>query len=131
MKKLINQISESLGNIKHNDCFGKIIICESDNDVEAEEFFNKTEKQFMEQKQKSCKQVIAISSIAQEIKCCWKNINYAAEPYLQAMCTLNLASDSFLCEDGTSIIRYFLANATGWRGEDARRIKKELNDMIK
>lgn len=79
----------------------------------------------------SDKQVRLLSSIAKEIKSTWKNINYAAEPYLQAMCTLNTVNDKFLCEDGVSIIRYFLANATGWRGEDARRIKKELNDMIK
>ena len=34
-------------------------------------------------------------------------------------------------EDAESIVTYFLANATYWRGEDAKRIKTELKSMIK
>jgi len=29
------------------------------------------------------------------------------------------------------IVRYFLSNATTWRGETARRIKAELKQMLK
>ena len=28
------------------------------------------------------------------------------------------------------IVRYFLSNATTWRGEDARRIKAELKALL-
>jgi hypothetical protein len=34
-------------------------------------------------------------------------------------------------DDAKSIVSYFLCNATTWRGEDARRIKKELKDAIR
>ena len=34
-------------------------------------------------------------------------------------------------DSGRSVVAYFLANAGTWRGEVARRVKKELNAMIK
>jgi len=34
-------------------------------------------------------------------------------------------------DSGDSIVRYFLSNASTWRGETARRVKKELNAMLK
>jgi hypothetical protein len=33
-------------------------------------------------------------------------------------------------DSGDMIVRYFLANASTFRGESARRIKKELNSML-
>jgi hypothetical protein len=38
-------------------------------------------------------------------------------------------ADSFMLDSALSIVSYFLANASGWRGEDARRIKAELKSM--
>ena len=33
-------------------------------------------------------------------------------------------------DSAESVVLYFLANAQGFRGEDARRIKAELNSML-
>lgn len=78
---------------------------------------------------KETKKFRALSEIAKEIRQCWKNVYFGAEPYLKAMSTLNSIEDNYYADDGKSIVLYFLANASTWRGEDARRIKKELNQM--
>ena len=73
------------------------------------------------------------AEIAREIKQTWKNVYFGAVPYLQAMLTIN-SSDKNACyimESAETIVTYFLANATYWRGDDARRIKAELKSMIK
>ena len=72
-----------------------------------------------------------INTIARDIRNNWKNINYAAKPYLDAMMQLNTIQDNYYRDSAYSIIIYFLANANSWRGDIARQIKKELRDMIK
>lgn len=69
--------------------------------------------------------------IAVDIRVNWKNVNPHAKPYLDAMAQLDDIDDTYIYEDGKSIVMYFLANAVTWRGEDARRIKAELKEMIK
>ena len=61
----------------------------------------------------------------------WKKVNYAAEPYLAAMQGLGCPGESYFMDSGDSIVRYFLANATTWRGEKAKAIKLELKEMLK
>lgn len=69
--------------------------------------------------------------IADEINAKWgSKVNYAAVPYLDAMRELGNVNDMYYLDTGKSIVLYFLANATSWRGEDARRIKAELKGMI-
>lgn len=72
-----------------------------------------------------------ISEIANEIYETWPRVNYAAKPYLEAMESLNQVTENFGLDPADSIIRYFLSNATSWRGEDARRIKAELKALLK
>lgn len=72
-----------------------------------------------------------IKTIAEEIRADWVHVNYAATPYLAAMFQLNLVTDNFYEDSAPSVIRYFLANAQGWRGEKARAVKAELKEMIK
>jgi len=72
-----------------------------------------------------------LSVIAQEIGLSWGKVYFGAVPYLQAMRSLDKVSDAYGFDSGKSIVIYFLSNAQTWRGEDARRIKKELNAMIK
>lgn len=72
-----------------------------------------------------------IHAIANEIRSDWKKVNYAAVPYLRAMMSLSTVQDKYGFDDGKSIVIYFLSNATTWRGETARRVKKELKEMIK
>lgn len=79
--------------------------------------------------------VRSISQIAYEIQTSWKNVYYGAVPYLSAMYHIKSIDDEHgdvMYGDDTarSVVRYFLSNATGWRGEDARRIKAELKVMI-
>lgn len=69
--------------------------------------------------------------IAMEIREAWKNVYFGAKPYLNAMFMLKSVHDHYYLDSGESIVRYFLANATTWKGETARRIKAELKQMLK
>ena len=71
-----------------------------------------------------------ISTIAREIRKDWQKPNYAALPYLDAMYLLGSLDDRYGYDSAASIIRYFLSNASSWRGETAKRIKKELKDLV-
>ena len=68
--------------------------------------------------------------IADDINKHWHPVNYAAKPYLEAMSSLGTMADSYGFDSASGIVAYFLANAGTWRGEDARRIKKELKEML-
>lgn len=72
-----------------------------------------------------------IKEIAAEIKADWKNWrnSYAAE-YLNAMSSLETINDNYYFDSADSIVRYFLSNAQGWRGDTAKRVKRELKDMV-
>jgi hypothetical protein len=72
-----------------------------------------------------------IDQIAVIIRHEWKNVNYAAKPYLSAMECLGSVDDSYIHESGRSIVGRFLSNASAWRGELARDIKNELKNRIK
>ena len=73
----------------------------------------------------------SLSVIAAEIRKDWKKPYFGAVPYLNAMMCLDKITDNYGFDTGKSIILYFLANAGTWKGETARRIKKELNAMAK
>ena len=68
--------------------------------------------------------------ITRDIKRDWKKVYFGAVPYLRAMGELNSISDTYGCDDGRSIVLYFLANAQTWRGEIARETKKELRKLL-
>ena len=73
-----------------------------------------------------------IKDIARDIWYDWgEKVNYAARPYLEAMDELDSIEDNYYADSGTSIVLYFLANASSWRGETARRIKAELKELAK
>jgi len=75
-----------------------------------------------------------LHEIAKEIRKDWPvawNEGHPAGAYLIPMSTLNTVSDNYIMDSGKSIVIYFLSNATGWRGETAKRIKAELKAMIK
>jgi len=72
-----------------------------------------------------------VYELAREIRRDWKNLNYAARPYLDAMSDLIELTDAFSYDSGASIVRYFLSNASSWRGQRAREIKAELNRRLK
>jgi hypothetical protein len=70
-----------------------------------------------------------IYEIAEEIKRNWVRPYFGAVPYLEAMESLKTMEDRYGLDSARSIISYFLANAGTWKGENARRIKKELKEM--
>ena len=72
-----------------------------------------------------------LHEIAREIRQDWKKVYFGAVPYLDVMGTMNSIEDRYMFDSARSIVRYFLGNATTWRGDAARRVKKELNDMLK
>ena len=73
-----------------------------------------------------------INVIALDVEFNWKNISPHARPYLDAMLEMNRIDEPYHYEpDCKMTLLYFLSNAQGWRGEDARRIKKELLAMCK
>jgi hypothetical protein len=74
--------------------------------------------------------VRSLYAVAHEIRSDWKNVNYAAEPYLDAMGALDKITDPYYADSGKSVVRYFLANAGSWRGDVARRVKAELKGML-
>jgi hypothetical protein len=69
--------------------------------------------------------------IAAEISADWRPPWFGAVPYLQAMRSLDKITDNYGADDADGIVRYFLVNAKTWRGETARRIKAELNALLK
>jgi hypothetical protein len=74
---------------------------------------------------------MSLSQISDLVYKDWKSVNYAAKPYLEAMSTLQNVSDMYMQDSGTSIVAYFLSNATSWRGDVAKAVKKELQRRIR
>ena len=70
-----------------------------------------------------------IYQIATEIKSDWKKPYFGAVPYLDAMLVLDTINDSFYNDSAKSVVLYFLANASSWKGDIARRVKAELKSL--
>lgn len=69
----------------------------------------------------------SIADIAELIREDWgAKVNYAAEPYLEAMEAIQSIEDRYYQDDAASVVSYFLANAGTYRGETARAVKAEL-----
>ena len=74
---------------------------------------------------------MTVDQLAAVIRLDWTKLNYAARPYLDAMDSLNKISDNYHFDSGRSVVSYFLANASTWRGETARNVKAELKTRLK
>jgi len=73
---------------------------------------------------------LTLSQLARVVRRDWRKPFYGAVPYLDAMGTLTDLSDNYYFDTGDSVVRYFLANATTWRGETARAVKAELRRRL-
>lgn len=73
----------------------------------------------------------SLSTIAADVRKCWPKVSPYAKPYIDAMAQLDNIKQDFYADSGESVVRYFLSNAASFKGEDARRIKAELNAMLK
>jgi hypothetical protein len=67
--------------------------------------------------------------IASEIRKDWKKPYFGAVPYIDALGALDQITDKYGCDSARSIVAYFLANATAWRGDVAKRVKAELKKI--
>ena len=72
-----------------------------------------------------------IYEIAAAIKRDWKKVYFGAVPYLEAMFALDKITDKYIYDDGSSVVLYFLSNASTWRGPVAKATKIELNKLLK
>ena len=69
-------------------------------------------------------------AIASDISLDWgQKMHYAAKPYVMAMATMTSITESYFYDTGEDIVLRFLANASSWKGETARRVKAELKAM--
>ena len=75
--------------------------------------------------------LMSVSNIARKIRVDWKKVYFGAVPYLQAMSGLVSVGDHYGLDSGKSIVAYFLANASTWKGPVAKLVKAELNRRIK
>jgi hypothetical protein len=74
----------------------------------------------------------ALRTIAGEIEADWKTVQSSyAWQYVKAMRHLANITDTYYADSAADVVRYFLANAGTWRGETAKHIKAELNQMLK
>lgn len=75
-----------------------------------------------------------IYQIAADIKTEWskvgKGVNFAAKPYLDAMLTLNKITDRYMFDSADSIVRYFLCNASSFKGPRSKELKNELRSLV-
>ena len=69
--------------------------------------------------------------IARDISKDWKNVNFAAKPYLEALRQLDKITDCFYSDTAKTVVIYFLGNASSWRGPVAKAIKLELKGLCK
>ena len=72
-----------------------------------------------------------LHTIAREIRTDWQKPYFGAVPYLDAMSELESIADKYYDDSARSVVMYFLANASTWRGENAKRIKAELKGLSK
>ena len=73
----------------------------------------------------------SLSEIARDIRTDWQKPYFGAVPYLDAMSELESITDKYYHDSARSVVMYFLANASTWRGENAKRIKAELKGLSK
>ncbi len=72
-----------------------------------------------------------IYQIAVTIEDAWPHPYFGAKPYLNAMRSMAKITNPYFQDPGPEIVAKFLANASTWRGETARAVKKELNRRLK
>lgn len=71
-----------------------------------------------------------LSVIAADIRRHWAKPSPYARPYLDAMSVLSSIHGRYYEDSAQSVVLYFLSNASGWRGDDAKRIKSELRSLL-
>jgi hypothetical protein len=74
---------------------------------------------------------VSVSEIAHAIAKDWQNISPYAKDYLNAMKEIRDINGAYYADSAKSVVLYFLANASTYRGENARAYKALLKEMVK
>lgn len=77
--------------------------------------------------------VRSLSVIFAEVLADWpkaRDESHPAGAYAVPLSGLDSIDDRYYMDNARGLVRYFLANAGGWRGETAKRIKDELKKML-
>ena len=74
---------------------------------------------------------VTVSEIAYAIEKDWNNVSIYAQDYLNAMKEIKSIDDTYYADSAKSVVMYFLANASSYRGESARAYKDLLKKMVK
>lgn len=72
-----------------------------------------------------------LPEIAAEIRRDWKNPNFGAVPYINTMLAMGDITKGYGSDSGGDVVSRFLANASQWKGEVAKRVKAELKALLK
>jgi len=75
----------------------------------------------------------SLKEIAKDIKKHWQTPNHFASYWITMLETVDKLSDkvTYSLNTGKDCATKFLIHAQNWRGEEARRIKNELKQMLK
>ena len=74
---------------------------------------------------------VTVSEIAHAIAKDWQNISPYAKDYLNAMKDIRNINDNYYADTAKTVVLYFLANASSYRGENARTYKALLKELVK
>jgi hypothetical protein len=74
---------------------------------------------------------LKLKEVAFAIEKDWVKVSPYAQPYLDAMKQLDSINDSYYADTAKSVVLYFLANASSYRGESAKPFKAYLKGLVK
>lgn len=80
---------------------------------------------------KTLNERVTVSEIAHAIAKDWDKVSPYAADYLNAMKDIQDIEGNYYADSAKSVVLYFLANASTYRGENARSYKALLKEMIK
>ena len=73
----------------------------------------------------------SLRAIAEEIKADWHTIHPVAKPFVDALATLESIDDMFHRDRAIAVVARLRGACGTWRGATARRIKLELDEMLR
>jgi len=76
-------------------------------------------------------QPASLKDVAFAIEKDWVKVSPSAQPYLDALKQLDSINDSYYADTAKSVVLYFLANASSYRGESAKAYKTYLKSLVK
>lgn len=80
---------------------------------------------------KTLNERVTVSEIAYAIAKDWDKVSPYAADYLNAMKEITDIEGNYYADSAKSVVLYFLANASTYRGENARSYKALLKEMVK